>query len=165
MRNRSYLEMELKTMQNYSKKGSYVVNDDRDSLREYSLLPEEYDIFSELNSSFFTQGKTKQQEIIHMCLIYMKECLLDFYHRRGIICILPKLKYTQDDEGTITFSMALSNYRAFLSFEGEKGKYDAYFGVVSRTDEDSISSETKKLTDKNYQSAIRFFLQILITNA
>ena len=79
--------------------------------------------------------------------------------------VLPKLIYTQDDEGTITFSMALSAFRAFMSFEGEKGDYDAYYGVVSQIDEDSVSSETKKLTYENYESAIQSFLPILINTA
>jgi hypothetical protein len=165
MRKRSYLNTESKQIQGYSKKSSYIVDDDRDSLRKYSLLPEEYDMFSELDPAFFTRKETRQQKLISTCLFYMKECLLDFYNSHGIVCILPKLIYTQDDEGTITFSMALSAFRAFMSFEGEKGDYDAYYGVVSQTDEDSVSSETKKLTYENYESAIQSFLQILINNA
>ena len=165
MRKRSYLDTESKPVQGYSKKSSYIVKDDLDSTRKYSLLPEEYDMFSELDSSFFTRRETSQLELISTCLSYMKECLLAFYNSHGIVCILPKLIYTQDDEGTITFSMALSSFRAFMSFEGEKGNYDSYYGVVSQNDEDSVSSETKKLTSENYETAIQSFLQILINNA
>ena len=165
MRKRSYLDIESKPIQGYSKKNSYIVDDERESLRKYSLLPEEYDMFSELDPSIFTRMGTRQQELISTCLIYMKECLLDFYNDHGIVCILPKLIETQDEEGTITFSMAISNFRAFMSFEGEMGNYDAYYGVVAQSDEDSVSSETKKLTYENYETAIQTFLQILINNA
>ena len=165
MKKRTYLNAESKPIQGYSKKNSYIVDDERTPLKKYSLLPEEYDVFSELDPSLFTRMGTRQQGLISTCLLYMKECLLDFYNDRGIVCILPKLIETQDDEGTITFSMALSNFRAFMSFEGELGNYDAYYGVVAQTDEDSISSETKKLTYENYETAIQTFLQILINNA
>lgn len=165
MKKRSYLDTESKPVQGYLKKSSYIVEDDRDSLKKYGLLPEEYDMFSELDPSLFTRKDTRQQRLINTCLLYMKECLLDFYNNRGIVCILPKLIYTQDNEGTVTFSMAQSAFRAFISFEGEKGGYDAYYGVISQSDEDSVSSETKKLTYENYQSAIQSFLQILINNA
>ena len=165
MRKRSYLDTDSGPVQGYSKKSTYILDDDRDFLRKYSLLPEEYDMFSELNSSFFTRRETRQLELISTCLFYMKECLLDFYNSHGIVCILPKLIFTQDDEGTITFSMALSTFRAFMSFEGEKGNYDAYYGIVSQTDKDSVSSETKKLTFENYETAIQSFLQVLINNA
>lgn len=165
MRKKSYLETDEKVVQGYSKKSSYIIENDRGSLKEYGLLPLEYDMFSEIDQSFFTQKETRQLSFISMCLLFMKKCLVDFYNKYGIVCILPKLKCSQDDDGTITFSMALSNYRAFISFEGEKGDYDAYYGIVSQTDIDSISSETKKLTTVNYKAAIQSFLQILINNA
>ncbi len=165
MKKRSYLNTESKSIQDYSRKSSYIVDDDRDSLQKYGLLPEEYDMFSKLDASFFTHKETKQLELVSNCLLYMKGCLLDFYNKYGIVCILPKLICTKDDEGTISFSMALSNFRTFISFEGEKGGNDAYYGVVLQTDEDSISSETKKLTYENYETAIQSFLQILINNA
>lgn len=165
MRKRSYFDTESKPVQGYSKKNSYIIDDDHDSLATYSLLPEEYDIFSELDQSLYIKEGTRQMDFISTCLMYMKESLIDFYNSHGIICILPKLLCTQDEDGAITFSMALSNLRAFMSFEGEKGNYDAYFGIVSQTNEDSVSSETMKLTSKNYEIAIQLFLQILINNA
>lgn len=165
MRKRSYLDTESKQVQGYSKKSTYIVDDGQDSLRKYSLLPEEYDMFSELDPSFFTRKDTRQLELISMCLLYMKGCLLDFYNTHGVVGILPKMICTEDDDGTITFGLALSSFRAFMSFEGEKGAYDAYYGVVSQTDEDSVSSETKKLTFENYETAIQSFLQILINNS
>lgn len=165
MKKRSYLDTDSKPVKGYSKKNSYIVDDERDLLRKYRLLPEEYDIFSKLDQSFFSHLETKQLKFISICLQYMKQCLVDFYLGHGIVCILPKLLYTQDDEGAITFNMALSNFRAFMSFEGEKGNYGAYYGIVSRTDVDSVSSETKKLTYENYKTAIQTFLQILINNA
>ncbi len=165
MNKRSYLDVEPKPVKGYSKKSSYIVDDERDFLFKFRLLPEEYDIFSELDQSFFTHKETRQSEFISTCLTYMKECLLDFYCRQGIVCILPKLLCSQDNEGAITFSMALSNFRAFMSFEGEKGNYDAYYGVVSQLDDESVSSETQKLTSENYKTAIQSFLQILVNNA
>ena len=162
MKKRSYLDTEAESVQVYSKKGSYLVADEDDSIREYNLLPEEYDMFSEIDPAFFVRKDTKQFELIANCLTYMKKCLIDFYNRHGIVCILPKLKDSKDDEDTITFSMALSGFRAFMSFEGDNGDYDAYFGVVSRADEDSISSETKRLTIDNYETAIELFLRVII---
>lgn len=95
----------------------------------------------------------------------MKECLIEFYNNNDVVCILPKLICSHDNEGTITFSMALSNFRAFMSFEGKQGNYDAYYGVVSQLEEDSFSSETKKLTIDNYEPAILSLLQIIINNS
>lgn len=165
MRKKTYLNTESKAVQGYSKKSSYIVEDDYDSSKKYSLLPEEYDVFSELDQSFFTRKETRQLEFISKCLLYMKDCLLDFYYRNGVACILPKLICAIDDDGTITFSMALSSFRAFMSFEDERGNDDAYYGVVSQIDEDSVSSETKKLTEDNYEAAIQSFLQVIINNS
>lgn len=165
MRKKSYLDTEIESIQGYSKKSSYIVDDDRDSLKKYNLLPEEYDMFSELDQSLFAQKGTRQVEFISTCLLYMKKCLIDFYNMNGVICILPKLICTKDDDDTVTFSMALSSFRAFISFEGERGNNDAYYGVLSQTEENSVSSETKKLTTENYEVAIRSFLQVIINNS
>ena len=172
MKQKSYLDTESQPIHDYTKKNSYINNKDFDSKKEYNflseeyiLLPEEYDIFSTLDKSFFTQKTTIQLDLISKCFNYMKKCLIDLYNKQDVICILPKLLSSQDEDGTITFSMVLSNLRAFLSFEGEKGDYDAYFGIVIHIDEDTISSETKKLTSENYEATLQLFLQTIIKNA
>lgn len=171
MRKRTYLETMPNAVQRYSGRVSYpvespyIIGGPTGPSGNYRLLPEEYDVFSRIDPSFFTHRETKQQELISRCLTYMKQCLVELYNSRGIVCILPKLVYFKDDEDTITFTMAMAHFRASISFEGEKGNYDAYFCIVSQTDENTVSSETKKLTLDNCETTMRSFLQILINNS
>lgn len=165
MKRNTYLDYESSRIQDYSRNGSYIINDELLLSKDYCILPDEYDIFSELDQSLFSNSATKQYLLISMCLRYMKECLYEFYTNNGIVCILPKMIFSIDNEGTIVFNMALSYFRAFLTFEGERECFDAYYGVVSQVDEESVVSETKKITINNLEDSIRSFLNIIVSNS
>lgn len=162
----NYLSKLNKERKKYTPRESYFQNDSPDSeFNRYILLPEEYNIFSEINQSLFINGNTKQDKLIAMCLKTMRENLLFLYSTQGIICILPKLTYYEDQEKTITFNWANSNFRAFLSFESEVGGYDAYCGIIIQFTQDDVSTQTSKLNENNYQKVIGSMMKLIIENS
>lgn len=52
MRTKSYLDKEPQNINDYSKKNTYISADELNLSKKYTLLPEEYDMFSELIKSY-----------------------------------------------------------------------------------------------------------------
>lgn len=147
----------------YIRRESYIPEDNIDKISmSYLLLPEEYDIFSEIDSSLMSSTDTPQYELVSLCLLYMRESLLELYISSNVICVLPKLTTSQEFDGTITFYWAYSGFRASLSFENEQGKYDAYCSIVYQTDESSISTKTRRINRLNYKAVMREILQLVV---
>lgn len=163
---RSYITSQ-KEIKDYTKKTTYVSDSHQDSLKSdlYYPLPEEYDIFTYVDPSLFTNRNTQQRELISDCLIYMRKSLLALYMSSGIICILPKLRVINEDSGTITFNWAYSTFRAFLSFDDEEGDYDSYYGIIFQSDSESVTSQTKKISVDNYKKMLDELLTLVIENA
>ena len=164
----SYLSSQTASeVKGYIRKNSYVSVSSNDSgiYDLYYSLPEEYDVFTYIDPSFFANKGTKQQELISDCLTYMRKALLSLFASSGVVCVLPKLSVFNDDTGTITFNWAYSTFRAFLSFDDERGDYDSYCGIVFQTDNDSISTQTKKITKTNYKNLIDELLSLVINNS
>lgn len=153
-------------IKDYTRKTSYFPLHSRASFASalYSSLPEEYDIFSQIAPSFFTNRETKQQELISDCLIYMRKTLLSLYESSGVVCVLPKL-YASSDDGSITFNWAYSTFRAFLSFENETGGYDAYCGIVFKSDIESVATKIRKISSTNYKNVLDELLELVINNS
>lgn len=150
----------------YIKKTKYATQNNSAGIEEniYQIIPEEYDIFSEIDPTYLSRRDTKQDELISDCLLYMRNMLFSLYRSNEVAFLFPKLKITHDSDGTITFNWALSTCRAFLSFENELGDYAAYYGIVMQTDEDSVSTRTSKITSTNYKDAMKDLLQLVINN-
>lgn len=147
----------------YVRSPSYFLEDNINKVGiDYLLLPEEYDIFSEIDGSLLTKKDTPQYELISSCLSYMRESLLEFYHFNNIICVIPKLNESHGSDGTITFYWAYTGFRASLSFEGEQSKYDAYCSIVYQTDENTVSTKTSKINRINYKNVMREILQLVV---
>ena len=147
----------------YVRPPSYFSEDRIDKVGiSYLLLPEEYDIFSEIDSSLLSKTDTPQYELISLCLLYMRESLLELYLSNNIICVLPKLNESHAFNGTITFYWAYTGFRASLSFEDEQGKYDAYCSIVYQTDENTVSTKTSKINRINYKNVMREILQLVV---
>ncbi len=151
----------------YSTKSTYIsmINDSDHLPYMYCTLPEEYDVFTNLEPSLFTSRETQQHEMISNCLFYMRQFLQRLYSSRGIICVLPKLTVLCDRGGTITFNWAHSNFRAFMSFDDEASGYDSYCGIVFQEDVDSVSTRTRKIYSTNYISVINELLDLVICNS
>jgi hypothetical protein len=165
---KSYLPyLTNKGAKDYIIKQSYISESSHDNLVSdlYYTLPEEYDVFTYVDSSYFNKRETKQQELISDCLIYMRKALLSLSASSGIVSILPKLHVSNDDNGTITFNLAYSTFRAFLSFDDKKGNYDSYYGIVFQSDDDKVSTRTGRIDESNYKSAIDEWLGLVISNS
>ncbi len=152
---------------NYEKKTTYIKENEYINMESdlYLPLPEEYDIFTQIDPSLFFKRDTKQYELVSNCLKYLRRILQILYKERGVVCVLPKLIPSYDDRGTILFNWAYSTFRAFLSFENENGRYDAFCGIVYQSDENSVSTQTRKINDENYMEMIDELLQLVINNS
>ncbi len=131
----------------------------------YYSLPEEYNIFSNIDFSFFINRNDKQQEQISNCLIYLRQIYFDFLHSNNIIGIFPKFYVTENDNGTITFNIATSNYSAFISFDNESGNYDSYSGIVIISGDESMSTSTFKLDKENYKGMLDRLMSLIISSS
>lgn len=150
---KSYLNRK-NDIKSYEKKSSYIFNSFVDRTNEYKILPEQYDIFVNVEKHYFVDSETQQQQLISNCLNYMKKVILSIYNSQGIICVLPKINVQVSDENTVVFNWAYSTFRAYMTFENEKGNFDAFFGIIAKTDEYAIKSETKKIDLNNYKEVV-----------
>lgn len=150
----------------YARKDSYSSKDLSSTYEaetsKFFLLPEAYDIFSEIDLKFFSGEDKKQFDFISECLQYMRKRIIMLYNIQREMYVLPKLIPSQDTDGTITFNWVRSNFRAFFTFEGESGNYDAYCGIVVQVVSDAVSTQTRKLSKENYQSAIDAIIQLVV---
>lgn len=163
----SYLAYKYENnIKDYSKKTTYFPDNSNVKLFSeiYDSLPEEYNVFSQIDPSFFTRRETKQYQLMSDCLIYLRSALLSFYMSNGIVCTLPKLSVSFDDI-TTTFNWAYSTYRAFLSFDNEKGDFDSYCGIVYQSETDYVSTHMRRINNLNYKRVIDVLLDFVINNS
>lgn len=165
--NKSYLpKKQSEEIRKYNTKYSYIASETSTiTSQEYTILPEEYSIFSEVNNELFFKQNTLQEQLISLCLNYLKEKLIDIFLSQGIIGVLPKLNVLNDDENNVTINWFYSNYRIFFSFDSEKANYQSFCGVVLQEDNDSFSSHSKKITKDNYKDVVDNVLKIVINNS
>lgn len=150
----------------YNRKYSYIKTELNSKLSfDYTILPEEYSIFSDIDNDLFLNQNTLQEQLLSSCLTYLKEKLVDIFINRGIICVLPKLKVSNDDENNIIINWFYTNYRIYFSFDNEKTNYQSYCGIVLQEDNESFSSHSRKITKDNYKEVIDAVLQIVINNS
>lgn len=148
----------------FEKRSSYIFNTFVDRTNEYEKLPEQYDIFVNVGKHFFIDSATPQQQLVSNCLNYMKKVLLSIYNYQGIICVLPKIDIQVSDENTVVFNWVYSTFRAYMTFENERGNYDAFFGIIVKTDEYAIKSETKKIDLNNYREVVASAIGMMVEN-
>lgn len=165
----SYIKKEKTESKRYGEGSTYISKSVNatfgDSTNQYFPLPEEYDVFTKIDSNLFTRNDTEQFVLISKCLQYMREQLVQFVLLQKVEKVLPKLTFSQDVDGTITFNWVHSNFRAFFSFEGESGNYDAYCGIVVQAAEDSVSTQTRKLTQENCKSVVEIITKVVCENS
>lgn len=148
----------------YWKSASYITNENDQYLASnYTLLPEEYSIFSEIDISFFTRNNTAQDRFIALFLQYLKNCLLKIYAQYGVIRVLPKLSITLDEDEAIVLNWAYANFRIYFTFE--KIIENSYYGIVAQNTEETVFTNAGKLTETNYSSIIDMILAYVIDNS
>lgn len=163
---KSYINSNHSTKCNdtYRKSKSYVTkNNDQYSALNYFLLPEEYEIFSEIDNSYFVQNETDQYRLLALCLHHLKSQLLNIYSHHGIIRVLPKLSITMDEDEAIILNWAYTNFRIHLNFE--KVIEHSHYGIVAQHTEETIFTNVGKLTETNYASVINMILAYVIDNS
>lgn len=97
----------------YQQLDSYIANmDDADDgyvATQYTMLPEEYSIFSEIDSDFFWRKDTEQHRFLSACLQYLRSQLFKIYIKFGVLRILPKLNITSDEDDAIILNWVHKN--------------------------------------------------------
>ena len=117
---KSYIDSNQSAKRNdvYRQSSSYVTKgNDQYSALNYSLLPEEYSIFSEIDNSYFARNETDQYRLLALCLHRLKTQLLNIYTQYGIVRVLPKLSITSDEDEAIILNWAYANFRIYFNFE------------------------------------------------
>ena len=148
----------------YHQANSYVLNDEEQTISTiYIQLPEEYDVFSNIDCSLSSLNDTDQHRFLSQCLQYLKVQLYKLYTQYGIVQILPKLNVASDEDGAIILNWAYANYRIYFNFEKEIK--NSYYGIVAQNAEDTVFTKTGKLSIENYCTVINVILDFVMDNS
>lgn len=129
----------------------------------YQMLPEEYNIFSDINFKILQNINEKQKNFFFSFINTLRDFLKIIYINIGIVKILPKLRIEIDAEDAIVLNLAYANYRIFFNFE--KKINNSYYGIVSKNEYDVFKSMSGKLNEENYQDVIIKILQYILKNS
>jgi len=133
-----------------------------DVAQQYTPLPEEYTIFSNLDVSIFKSATTGQEHLISMFLQQMKIRLIEL-SQNGTVRILPKLIATTDQDDAIILNWIGANFRIYFSFE--KIAENSYYGIITQDHIGNISTTAGKLNEGNYVPVIEYVLSYVINNS
>lgn len=133
--------------------------------RSYFLLPEEYDVFSNLNWGELSIALKEKYPLAIKLLSSFRTHLQNIANNDGILCVLPKLLLNGDEEKSITFNLVNSNFRIFFSFEATEIGGMAYCGLVIQEDATSMITQSKLISEANYDSIVESVLKIMFENS
>lgn len=153
---------------NYSFKSSYLQNEktqNKSGVNSYQLLPEEYDVFSNLNLEDLFNKLPKQYPLAMLVLKAIRQQLLSVYEVDGLVCVLPKLSFYIDNEQTLHFNLANSNFRVFFSFEPMEQSDAAFCGLIVQENESSVTTQTIAINSENYESIVSNVLTVVFENS
>lgn len=160
----SYIKSTQSTKDVYQQANTYLAGEKKQGVHaKYSLLPEEYAIFADLDSSLFVLGDTEQHRFLAKCLQHLQSQLRNILVHYGIVRVLPKLSITNDEDGAIVLNWAYTNFRIYLNFELSVD--NSYYGIVAQNNEENIFTNSGKLNDRNYVSVIDMLLKYVIDNS
>lgn len=157
----NYFDTNSKRKSIYQTSSSYISSDflPQKTFR-YVALPEEYSIFSEIEHAYFVLDDTDQHSLLASVLQYMKENLMSLYMKCGIICALPKLNISFENDGAIVLNWAYDKFRIFFNFEVLVD--NSHFGIAVQLDDKTMSTATGKIDKENFKTIIDFLLHRVI---
>ena len=129
MMEQSYLEINGKS-NSFQCKQSYIEekNDNYSLLLEYSLLPEEYNVFMKLNNVDLSLCTKDQVKLFSTICFQITQTLKSIYHEYGVIKVLPKMEITIDDEKAIILNWPYNVYRVY--FDIERNISSSFYGLI-----------------------------------
>lgn len=150
----------------YYNVSSYLSNEDSyNSQANYFLLPEEYDIFSNISFEKTIATLNEKYPLAIQVLISFKTQLQQIVMNKGVFCILPKLLYSSTDENTISFNLVNSTFRIFFSFDSVDTGGMAYCGLVVQEDAISMLTQSKIVNKDNCDCIVDLVLNIMLENS
>ena len=155
------------SIKKYTNASSYLSTEEEIDCNSsnYFLLPEEYDIFSGLNYGELSTALKEKYPLAIKLLTSFKLRLQNIAKNNGILCILPKLLLNNDEKGTITFNLVNANFRIFFSFESMEIGGMAYCGLVVHEAAPSMITQSKLISETNYDSIVELVLKIMFENS
>ena len=160
----SYISLETlpRRKSAYQSSKSYICEDDmQQSTLTYTLLPEEYSVFSEIDPTYFLLDDTEQHSFLASCLLYLKAQLLNIYTKVGVICIFPKISISMESDGAITLNWAYANFRIYFNFEPLVD--NSFYGMVAQSVDENIFTNVGKLNKKNFHAVIDSLLEYVVS--
>lgn len=148
----SYQPKEV-TIGKYAPKVSYLPTfQDYVKNKQYQILPEEFDVFSEVSkyvSELMSEqfAESKQIKLLFEFFSYLKNDLIKQANITKMLKPLPKLSINTDDDGAYVVNWAYVNYRIHLNFE--KNVEDSFYGIAVQYDVESFSNYSKRLSSEN----------------
>jgi hypothetical protein len=154
------------SIEKYCNVSSYLSYEDSyNSQSNYFLLPEEYDIFSNLGFDKIIATLNEKYPLAIQVLISFKTHLQQIVMNKGVFCILPKLIYSNTDENTISFNLVNSTFRIFFSFDSVDTGGMAYCGLVVQEDAISMLTQSKIVNKENCDYIVDLVLNTMLENS
>lgn len=129
---------------------------------KYLLLPEAYDVFTNINFKDIDFANDEQKQFMERCLNYIEFVLKNKHKEIGIVKVLPKLSLSHDEDGAITIHWDYFNYKIFIDIE--KDVSQSFYGIVYKKGLNSIAYTTEPLTEDNYINAITSIVDFIFDN-
>lgn len=156
--NKSYLDADSPRI-NYSSKNTYIEKIETEDIYDYSILPEEYNIFPLLDSNLLEEITDGQKELLFSIYRRLKSLLKYIYNTYGVVKILPKLDLYVDSEGAIILNWAYTMFRIY--FDIEKNVIKSFYGLVIKESENSIQTRTEIITKENCEEITGEIIQYI----
>lgn len=142
----------------YKQKKTYIHKMREDSLFfEYNLLPEEYDVFSEIIDYEKLGCLEEQKDLLIEITNQINKSLKIINCKYGVLKVLPKMEISADADGAIVMNWPYSLYRIY--FDIEKRVNESFYGLVIRDSENGIQTRTEIITRENCAEIISYILQ------
>lgn len=146
--NKTYLDVSEK-QRSYIEKETYIGSEKEEPIfSRYSILPEEYDVFSELELNKISNIDESQSNLLELFFSDLRDKLKYLVMIYGIMKVLPKLHVFVDSDSAVIVNWAYSNYRFFINIERKIA--NSFYGIVAQDDERNMFSNSGKFDESNY---------------
>lgn len=132
--------------------------------KPYAVLPEEYDVFSELDEKYFTFGVNLQLNFIGKIMTYLRARLILISNEFTNYVVLPKLKVFEDEDGYIIINWTYTHARIYIAISNNQNLEESYLGLVIESANNEFTSQTSVINETNYQEKIDSVLQLIFAN-
>lgn len=158
----SYLKTEPVDI-GYPQSKTYLkTNTDNEIKLDYSILPEEYNVFLGVDEPDMNSANPEQIELYQTIKAEIMSAMRDVFVSIGVVRVLPKVAVSIDTENAIIINWPYSLYRVY--FDIEQNVKLSFYGLVIREGENSVQTKTAPLNKDNCSEVVRQIIQYIFNH-